>query len=212
MRCALAALAVSGMLVSAGCQGGPSRVPMPSVDSDGIASRAMEMYDKDGDGFLSSEELDASPPLKSAINQIDTDGDGKMSQDEIIARVEFWKKKRTAIYTIPFEVRFRGQPLPGAVVELDPDPIMGEEWPSAQGETNEMGSVVPTLPDDQLPADLAEQGIHGRYAGFYYVRVTKDVNGKQVLAEKFNTESQLGQEMGPAAEGTREGNIRVFLK
>src|SRR5262245_14856993 len=108
----LATVAVALLAIPvASCNYGPSRVQPPSISASGSAAKAMEMYDGDGDGFLSAAELDKVPGLKAALATLDTDNDGKVSADEIEARIEAWQATRIGIAGGLFIVTRGGKPL-----------------------------------------------------------------------------------------------------
>ena len=44
----------------------------------------MELYDKNGDGIVSGEELENAPALKAALKNLDTNGDGRLTVDEVL--------------------------------------------------------------------------------------------------------------------------------
>ncbi len=65
------------------CNGTPTRVEPPRVDPEEVAERAIERYDRDGDGLISEPEAQASPPLHYALRQkglLDTNGDDRASR------------------------------------------------------------------------------------------------------------------------------------
>lgn len=193
------------LLICSGCMGGPSRVHPVDFDPDDSTARAMEEYDTNGDGILADEELDASPPLKSAINQIDTDKDGKISEQELLARLDQWDERRTAVITTSVTVLSQGRPLAGATVTFDPEPFLGESFVQATGETDQYGQVSPSVADKERFG-----GFGGIPPGLYRVRVSLERNGMEMIPDKYNSETILGQEIFHDAAGMREG-IRFNL-
>jgi hypothetical protein len=197
------------VLLAGGCTGGPSALEPPSVDPDDAAEQAMELYDKDGDGFLAGAELDAAAGVKAAMETIDTDQDGKATADEISARIEAWGKTGTGLTTCDFRVTLEGKPLEGAKVTFDPEPFLGEEFKAAVGQTNANGDVSVTIPKDQrVPADAPP----GLYLGLYKVRFSKMVNGAESLPAKFNTETIIGQQIAPDDPAVAEQRVKFDLK
>ncbi|RIK83865.1 MAG: hypothetical protein DCC67_05575 [Planctomycetota bacterium] len=186
----LAVLAACGW----GCSSGPSRIKPPSIDADGAAAEAMEMYDQDADGALAGAELDASPGLKSAQASFDANQDGKIQQDEIQRRIEAWQATGIGVMSVSFLFTMDGQPLPGAQVTFEPEPFLGDEIKTAVGETLMYGSVSPSIPKEERPsADMPA----GFQVGLYRVRVSKKVDGKETIPARYNAETTLGQQVSP---------------
>lgn len=161
----------------------------------------MELFDKDGDGFLNKEELEATPGLKAAIKEVDTDGDGKIAKDEIQRRLEFWQETKSALLAISVTVTMNGQPLPEATVTFEPEPFLGEAFHAAVGVTGPDGVCLPMLP----PEHQLRANVPGTPTGFYRVRISKMVNGREIIPERYNSNTELGQEVANMAAGIREG-------
>ena len=94
------ALVAAAIFGSVGCQTGPSAVLAPYIDADDAAERAIEIYDRDGDGYITGTELDAAASLKAAMSTLDSDQDGKVSEAEVADRIRSWKDSRVGITTI----------------------------------------------------------------------------------------------------------------
>jgi len=201
--------AVLACVLAVSCSRLPSRIPMPKLDPATAATEAIALYDQDGDGALSADELEASSGLKSAAAMIDFDQDKQLSADEIETRIAAWLESQQALLVLPCEVRFRGQPLEGAMVRFIPDPFLGEAAKPASAVTDQYGVAnVVHAPEDR-PDPEFPQGVG---VGFYRVEISKEVDGKERLKKKYNSESTLGQEVAPGAAGLGQGMLRFDLR
>lgn len=181
-------------LATASCTGGPSRIQPPSISAGGAASEAMQLYDADGDGYLAGAELDKVPGLKAAIETLDTDKDGKVSYDEIKARIETWQATRVGVATIACIAKMDGQPLADAEITFEPESFLGNAIQAGVGTTDWTGTAYPRIPKEKRPvADMPG----GLQLGFYRVKVSKVVNGKETIPAKYNAETTLGQQIAP---------------
>lgn len=151
------------------------------------------MYDGDGDGFIDAEELEASPPLSAAQNTIDTNHDGRLSEDEILVRLEEWLNSEIALFTRACRVSLDGKPLADATVRFEPEAFLGDDFQVVEGPTSTWGNVkFNTLPGMPIP---------GLPPGLYRVRITKIVDGEQIIPAKYNEQTTLGQEIANGAKG-----------
>lgn len=187
---------VFGLVSLSGCARRPARVSAPTWDPDGAAGRAIEMYDKDGDSKLSSEELNAVPGLKYSAKQLDSaqekgDGDGYLSREEIARRIQLYRDLRTGWKQFNCRVFLGGRPPVGAEVKLIPEPFLGE------------GVIVPATgtvrEDGSAMLDAGAEGIRMPVVrvGMYRVEITSD---RLKIPAKFNTESTLGVEVPPVQD------------
>lgn len=197
-----------GILACAGCNQGPSRIKPLAIDPAGSAEKAIQTYDKDGDGALSGKELDASPGLKAAIREIDSNGDKKLSQEEIQARLQNWVDSKMGITQTSVVVRLNGAPLPGATVKFVPEEFLGEAAAPAEGVTDEQGICMPTVGDEHKPAP----NVGGMRAGFYRIQITRENKGKEMVPAKYNTKTELGQEVALGAHNMRQGSLTFDLR
>ena len=176
-----------------GCSYQEARVHPQHLSPSQAAAEAMAEYDSDGDGFIDSRELEASPPLRSALSRMDTDGDGRLSEAEIAARLENWVESKVALFPVGCQVFLNGRPLADATVRLEPEPFLGDDFKVVVGHTTDMGGVqLETLPGMPIP---------GFPPGLYRVRISKTVNGKEIIPAKYNEETILGQEVATDAQG-----------
>jgi hypothetical protein len=188
----LSLLATAGLLACGGCSSGPSRLVPPSISASGAAEQAMEMYDVDSDGYIAGDELKQAHGLRAAMKTVDTDNDEKISELEIAERIRVWQSTKAGISSILCSVTMDGKPLEGATVTFEPEPFLGDEIQTASGPTNYNGTAAPYIPKENRPqADMPP----GLQLGFYRVKISKLVNGKEIIPEKYNSETTLGQQV-----------------
>jgi len=181
-----------------GCGGPPPRVEAPSLSPASAGSQAMTKYDKNNDGKLSQSEM--SPALKTAVVDADTDKDGTLSAAEITARVQSYVDSKLASMMKLVEVTLDGKPLSGATVTLIPEEFLGSSLQPASGTTDDAGLVSPGIPN-----------LGGVQPGIYRIEVSKkDGAGKETIPAKYNSNSELGQEV--ALSSSHRGNIKLELK
>ncbi len=169
----------------------------------------MELYDKDGDGFLAGAELDASPGIKAAMATIDADQDGKVTADEISERIKAWQATRYGVMSLGCVFTMDGQPLAGATVTFEPEPFLGNDIKAGIAETTSTGRILPSIPAEQRPTKDMPAGLQ---LGLYRVRVSKKVNGQETIPEKFNTETTVGQEISMDDPAVASQKVRFDLK
>ena len=197
------ALILAPLAILVSCSGGPERIRPPYIDADDAAEQAMEMYDKDGDGFLADAELEAAPGLKAALATLDTDEDGKVSEQEIAERIRFWQATKGGITSIRCYVTMDSKPLVGATVTFEPEAFLGEAIQTAIGITNFSGSAGLSIPKENRPIADMPPGIQ---LGLFRVRISKLVDGEETVPAKYNTETILGQQVStddPAVLGRK---------
>jgi hypothetical protein len=158
---------------------------MPDWDPPNVADSAMELFDSNGDGLLSGDELAKSPGLLAGLDVIDTDDDQNVSAAEIIARFELYEQRKLGLRGREFRVTYKGRPLADAAVRLVPEPFLEGIIEPATGITRPDGIVNPNAGVDGLP---------GLRPGYYRIEVTSD---KVNLPAKYNTETILGAEVSP---------------
>lgn len=179
------------LVLSLGCNNPPSRV-VQDKPAGNSGAQAIEMYDKDKDGFLAGPELDAAPGLKAGLPQIDGNQDSKISADEIDARLSAWAKSGVGRMTVMCMVTYNGQPLSGAEVKLVPEKFLGDNLKAAVG-TTAGGMATPKVPGDE---------VNGVGPGFYRIEITSPMG----IPEKYNTQTTLGAEV--STESLRGGPLR----
>jgi hypothetical protein len=169
----------------------------------------MELYDKNGDGKVAGDELEAAPALKASMKTLDTDGDKAVSADEVAARVKSWAASQTGLMEIRCKVTLDGQPLAGAKVTFEPDPSLGDEIEPSDGETNMYGIVSATIPPEKRPKP---DWPSGGQLGLYKVKISKVVNGKETIPARYNAETTLGQEVANDDPRFKSRNLVFALK
>jgi hypothetical protein len=189
------------LALMAGCFG-PERADLPNFKPDKAAAAAMEMFDADGDGAISGEELDKSPGIKSAMQTIDANSDGSVSRDELTARIGNWLESKIGVAPAEFTIKQGKNPVGNADVTLEPEPFLTGILKTATGRTDIFGVVAPL----SIPG--------GMEIGLYRVKVSqKDQSGQERLPSKFNSETTLGVEVHSLSDCvSREGGEVIQLK
>jgi len=200
---------VSLLLTMPACNSGPSHIRPPSVSASGAADEAMELYDADADGFLAGPELDKVPGLKAAMDTLDADSDGKVSGDEIAARIEACQASGIGVALVLCTVKMDGQPLAGATVTFEPESFLGDAVLAGDGVTEITGMVKPRIPKEKRPVSDMPGGLQ---PGFYRIKVSKQVNGKETVPAMYNTESTLGQQIAVDDPAVTTGRLLLNLK
>jgi len=129
--------------------------------------------------------------MKAAMKTLDADNDGKVSQAEIQQRIEAWQVKPVGLTSIICNVTLDGKPVSGATVTFEPEAFLGGSLKTAVAETND-GSATPSIPKAERPDPTWPPGLQ---VGFYKVRVSKMVDGKETIPAKFNSETTLGAQV-----------------
>ncbi len=190
-----------------GCNGGPSKLEAPSYNPSAAAAKAMEIYDKDGDGFVAGAELEQAPGLKAAIKNLDKDGDGKVSEQEIADRVAIWQKMNIGLMSFGCEVTLDGAPLNGATITFEPEGFLEGVLQEASDVTSMGGTAAPTIPKEKRPTDDTPPGIQ---VGLYKVKITAG-DGSGSIPTKYNTETILGQEVSKDDPSILNNKVRFSL-
>ncbi|HJQ78896.1 MAG TPA: hypothetical protein VJ828_03025 [Lacipirellulaceae bacterium] len=150
----------------AGC-GGSVASQLPSIDPAQNASKAMELYDANGDGKLVRDELRECPSLVFAMQRIDQNSDGAIAADELVARFEALDT-HSDIKVLDLTVSLKRKPLGGANITFTPEPFMGEGLQSYSGMTSEQGRC-------ELVG--SEVDLYGLPVGYYKVDIVHQGHG-----------------------------------
>ena len=183
--------------LACGCSGGPPALAPPGISPGDAADEALTLYDKDGSGDLSEEELQACPGILVAREVYDANGDGTISREEIEARLQKFVDSKVALTQLVAVVRLDKRPLEGATVRFIPEAFLGESIKEATGVTGKSGGAMMDVADSDLPGNQA--GLVGIQFGTYRVEVT---HPETMIPPRYNTDTTLGYD-------TQPGNISV---
>jgi hypothetical protein len=177
--------------------------PPPRVYADKpdprAGQKAVELYG-DGKDYLDAKALEKTPGLRAAIRQINPKDDGKLAAGEISARIDSWAASGVGRRGITCAVKHNGQPLVDADVKFVPEKFLGAGMKTYEGITDEHGDAHLCL------AGTSDRGVS---PGFYRIEITKA--GESIPA-RYNTETQLGQEVAKDAAGIEGGRIKINLE
>lgn len=181
-------IAATGLMLN-GCNWSPAGVAGPKWNPAVAAGQALSELDANGDQKLSKEELKKSPGLLVAFSSLDRDGDGAISEEELKTGLEEMLQAATALVKISCSVTHGGRPLEGATVTFVPESFMGGGIKSASGVTGPDGLAIPTVADEELPAEYRGR-LKGVPCGIFRVTVT---HPSVAIPPKFNTETTIGR-------------------
>jgi hypothetical protein len=191
-------VSVAGVVVAVvsltACSSGPKRVTQPTIDASAAGDAAIEQYDSDQNGTISGAELDKVPAFKSALAQLDTDGDGGVGADEVSAAIQHWQEIPIGVMSMGFKLTFNGATVEGATVTFEPEEFLGSEIKAGVATTDMFGMGGPTVPIEQRQDPTTPPGIQ---MGFYKVKISKLVNGKETVPAKYNEQTIFGQHVVP---------------
>ena len=167
---------------------------------------AMQQYDANRDGTIDAEELKKSPPLMEAVepseieshSPMDANGDRLLTEEEIRDRVADWLRSDTVVLTQSAVITFNGTPLEGATVTFEPEEFLGPALVSCTAVTDRNGHAFPTGQDEKYP---------GLYVGLYRIRISKIVDGREILPACYHRETILGKEIASDAPSTHRGLV-----
>jgi len=159
-------IAMLSLITITGC-GGSVASQLPSYDPVQAASKAMELYDRNGDGKLAADELRECPALVVGLPRIDRNSDRSITAEEIQARFEALDNQ-SDIKGLDLSVTSQRRPLGGATVTFTPEPFMGEGLQSYSGVTSEPGRC-------ELVG--SEVDLYGLPVGYYKVHIVHEGQG-----------------------------------
>ena len=168
------------------CSRFPSAPDSPDVSAGRAGREAINQYDGNGDDALDAEEVKQSPALAIAFERIDSDRDGKLTDDEISARIKSWLKSGTTLMAGTTLVTLDGQVLEGATVTFEPEEFLGPAYQPCSGVSDQSGQAAIEGPLEDYP---------GIYLGFYRIRVSKQVSGRETIPARYNSQTELGYEV-----------------
>jgi hypothetical protein len=181
---------ITTVVLLASCSGKPGRVSPPRIDASAAATKAMEEYDRNGDGSLNAEELAACPALLSAFPRYDTDHNKALSKSEIEAGIGRWTTAGIGARSVAFRVQLDGLALEGAQVKITPEPFLEGAIAPATGEAKRGGNGFLGMARDDLPHNAPNLPLV--QPGLYRVEIT---HPSQKIPPKYNSSTKLGLEV-----------------
>jgi hypothetical protein len=203
LRLATLSLTCVALAAVTGCSIGSS-VSWPDIDPQAASSFAVELYDANGDGTFETAELSKCPPLLAARASFDTDADGRLSAKEVTDGLTLMFVPETSLTEMTCTVTLNRRPLTGATVRLRPAEMLGNALPPAEGVTDQDGRALPTIDAELLPEESKQRPLV--YSGLYRVEIT---HPQTELAARFNTASELGCMINPAARNGTSARFNV---
>ena len=180
---------------------GGSSVKPPTVSPSQAADKAIELCDKDANGLLNATELAACPGLLAALAKYDTTGDKQLSREEIVERLKSMYASGTGLSSLRCQVMLDNRPLRGGHVRFVPEPFLGGDVKSAEGDADGSGSATIGIADAELPENA--RGLKLIQLGVYRVEITHPT---AKIPARYNTQTTLGYEHHP----TNPDEVVVF--
>ncbi len=178
-----------------GCSGRLPALKPPKFDPVAAARAAMEQYNSNQDGIIQGAELENSPGISFSLDRIDTNRDGGATEDEIGKMIqEKWLDPGDGVMRVKCNVTLNRQPLDGATITFEPEQFLGNLVHPARGETRG-GFATMSVAKEHMPHANAR----GVAPGLYFVRISKTVNGEELIPARYNTETTLGVEVASRA-------------
>ncbi len=184
-----------------GCSGRPPAIKSPKWRPEPLADKAMEQCDQNGDGKIDASELDAAPGLKAGLSELDTNGDQAVSRDELVQRFDIYAKSRAGQSEEYLEFTYKGQPLAGAKVVLQPEPFLDGLVEPADGVVTSGGGVIPD--------NHAVENSRGIRLGYYRIHIS---DAKEKIPEKYGENTTLGVEISPTTKDGGYSDLRFDLQ
>lgn len=188
---------ISMIVIFSSCnRNGPAslRLAAPPIDAIDATERAFDLFDSNGDGNLSKEELKSCPSLNHELSRYDTNANSVLSAEEIKQRIDSILESSSGLMSVTCSVVMNGRPLADAAVTFVPEPFLGDVLKPAHGKTDHNGGAELSLPSDDLPENYRELRVMP--PGLYQVRVS---HPKIQIADRFNTRTTLGCEVSAEA-------------
>jgi hypothetical protein len=165
------------------------------------------MYDKNGDGAIAGDELNAVPGIKKHLSLYDGDGDQRVTRDEIAKRLNSWSENKLAIMGDAYIVTLDGRPLDGATITFVPEPYLEPNVKPATGVTTPVGLTRLSHAEEFLPKSANGRPLYGVTSGTFKIQVT---HPSTKLPPKYNTHTELGDEIAHDTNPSG-GPIRIEL-
>jgi hypothetical protein len=116
-----------------------------------LATIVLKQLDKNGDGRVDKLELATAPGLAAGSRFIDKDSDGSLSREEIEARFAMYRQSRVGLTSKEFRITYSGRPLVGAEVRFVPEFFLADVIEPATGTTIAEGIVRPSISAQSTP-------------------------------------------------------------
>ncbi len=164
--------------------GGSGSIQKVTIDPEAASAKAFELFDKNSDGFIDDAEVQSAPGLAEGMVRVDANSDGKISPEEITDRINSWNESVLSLVSPELVLKFNGRIVPGALITFEPEPFLAEWLEEKRVWSNQFGTVTPQI-SRELP---------GMYMGYYRVKVSKEMGGKERIPPEYNEQTQLGVE------------------
>ena len=109
---------------------------------------------------------------------------------------EKWIDAKGGIIIVGVKVLMNNRPVNGATVTFEPEDFLGGVVHQATGLTDADGFTPMELAKEHRPHANVRSGVA---PGLYLVRISKEVNGKELIPAKYNEETTLGVEVAVRA-------------
>jgi hypothetical protein len=152
----------------------------------------MELYDANHDEKLTEVELVKCPGVLVSMKKYDANNDKAIDAAEFEERLMQLLRTKRGATQLACNIMYKGEPLSGATVNLEPEPYLGEEIRAAEGITTNSGRADVGMAPEFAPAALKNRKLI--HYGTFKVRVTHPTI--QIPA-KYNTDTTLGYETIP---------------
>jgi hypothetical protein len=186
MRC-FPLLAAVGLLTLPGCGNTPARLSQTTFNARTAATDAISACDKNNDGKLDENELDAIPAIKNDLPQFDKDNNKSIDANEIAERLEQSQALKVALVPCSFVVKLDGKPLADADVTLEPESFLASTLQPCIGKTDPTGRVSPSKTASNKDGD--NSGLTGVPPGLYKLKI---IHPKLEKLPQYHSETKLG--------------------
>jgi hypothetical protein len=178
--------------MSVGCSSRQPRIQAIGVDADSLSQDLIAELDRDGNGTLSSVELEKLPPVYNNRSAYDTDGNGEITSAELEARFAEIFGHNVGVLPASCRVTRAGRPLVGAEVRFVPPKALKGTLPPASGVTDGNGVAGLRLAPEDMPKNFPSPRAAVMRPGIYLVEVRHpDVQ----IPQQYNTQTTLGKEV-----------------
>jgi hypothetical protein len=185
-------LTAVGLFALPGCGDTTARLSQTTFNARTAAADAISACDKNSDGKLDENELNAIPAIKSDFPQFDKDNNKSVDANEIAERLEQSLALKVALVPCSFVVKLDGKPLVDADVTLEPENFLASTLQPCIGKTDSTGRVSPSkIASD---GDGNDAGLTGVPPGLYKLKIT---HPKLEKLPQYHSETYLGLHVAP---------------